>query len=263
MTPGEWVGAGLAVIFVGISKAGFGGGTGILATPLMMLVFPPKVALGVMLPLLNASDWVSLWIYRRECVWRPVRLFLPGCAVGIAASSFLLFYFDKIDGLWLKRVLGVICLLFCAIQWQRSRIKDALKAHVPDWKSGTIAGFASGLTSTLAHAAGPVFAMYLIPQRLAPGPFVGTTILAFTFVNLMKIPGYVAAGALEANIWYMALVLSPFVFVGTGLGIWMNRRVSAEKFSKVIYILLFLSGLELATGKSLLRTLLLWATNGG
>lgn len=263
MTPWEWAGACLSVVFVGISKAGFGGGTGILAAPLMMLVFPPKVALGVMLPLLIACDWISLWIYRKEWVWRPVRLFLPGCVAGVALGSCLLLYFEKIDDLWLKRILGVICLGFCAIQWQHARLKEAVKAHVPDWKSGTIAGLAAGVTSTLAHAAGPVFAMYLIPQRLAPGPFVGTTILAFTFVNLLKIPGYVAAGALGPEVWKLSLLLAPMVLVGTGLGIWMNRKVSAEKFSKIIYLLLFLSGVELASGKSLLRMLLLWATNGG
>lgn len=61
--------ASLAVFLVGLSKAGFGGGAGLLANPILALVFPPKIALAVMLPLLILSDWASLWHYRRKIVW--------------------------------------------------------------------------------------------------------------------------------------------------------------------------------------------------
>ena len=51
--------AGLGIYLVGLSKAGFGGGLGILTTPLAVIAFgrmhkEPVFAIGVVLPLLCA-----------------------------------------------------------------------------------------------------------------------------------------------------------------------------------------------------------------
>ena len=43
--------ASFAVLFIGVSKAGFGGGLGLLVTPLCVLAFGSKTAIGILLPL--------------------------------------------------------------------------------------------------------------------------------------------------------------------------------------------------------------------
>ncbi len=58
--------AGFAVLFIGVAKAGFGGGLGMLVTPLCVLAFGPKTAIGVLLPLLCAGDVFSLYHYWRR-----------------------------------------------------------------------------------------------------------------------------------------------------------------------------------------------------
>ena len=52
-------------MLIGVTKAGFGVGTGILATPLLVLVMPPKQAIGIMLLLLLLTDILSLFYYWR------------------------------------------------------------------------------------------------------------------------------------------------------------------------------------------------------
>ena len=47
------------ILLVGISKAGFAGGLGVLATPLLLLQFPPKEALALLLPLLMITRFCS------------------------------------------------------------------------------------------------------------------------------------------------------------------------------------------------------------
>ena len=58
----------LAVLFIGVSKAGLGGGLGMLTTPVCVLAFGligerPQFAVGFLLPLLIVGDMVSLWHY--------------------------------------------------------------------------------------------------------------------------------------------------------------------------------------------------------
>ena len=48
--------AAFAVLFIGLSKAGFGGGLGMLTTPICVMAFGPKDAIGILLPLLCAGD---------------------------------------------------------------------------------------------------------------------------------------------------------------------------------------------------------------
>ena len=52
---------GLAVLFIGVSKAGLGGGLGMLTTPVCVLAFGlmgerPQFAVGFLLPLLIVGD---------------------------------------------------------------------------------------------------------------------------------------------------------------------------------------------------------------
>ncbi|MEC7866691.1 MAG: TSUP family transporter, partial [Candidatus Poribacteria bacterium] len=56
----------IGALLIGITKAGFGGGAGLIVGPMLMLVFPAKESLGMMLPLLFACDVVSLFFYWRK-----------------------------------------------------------------------------------------------------------------------------------------------------------------------------------------------------
>ena len=51
--------------------------------------------------------------------------------------------------------------------------------------------------STIAHAAGPILALYLLAQRLEKTSFVATTGVFFTVNNLLKVPPYVATGLID------------------------------------------------------------------
>lgn len=257
MSSTEFLLAALAAVFVGISKAGFGGGTGILATPIMALALPPQIALGTLLPLLIVGDWVSCWLYRREWSWKPLLYFMPACVIGIGIGTLLL---GRVDDQRLKQILGFICLAFCLVQWAKSLLQRGAEAVHPGWISGSGFGAAAGITSTLAHAAGPVFAMYLLPMHLPKRTFMATSVLAFTLINLFKLPGYLQLGVINATTAMHSLQLALFVVGGTLVGEWLNTRCPAAVFARIVYIILFLTGLELVSGKSLLRALLSFAT---
>src|SRR5882672_8203074 len=78
----------VGVLFIGIAKAGFGGGLGMLTTPICVLAFstsgkPPSFAVGVLLPLLCAGDAFSLYHYWGKWDTKNLKFLLPGVVVGI------------------------------------------------------------------------------------------------------------------------------------------------------------------------------------
>ena len=66
----------VAFVMTGVSKGGFGG-VGILAIPLMMMVAPADLALGMWLPLLILCDVFTLRAYPKEWLLRPIALLAP------------------------------------------------------------------------------------------------------------------------------------------------------------------------------------------
>lgn len=63
-SPAFWLAAVPAVLIVGLSKGGFGGGLGVLGVPLLSLAVSPVQAAAVLLPVLCVMDLASLWAFR-------------------------------------------------------------------------------------------------------------------------------------------------------------------------------------------------------
>ncbi len=257
MTPGPhdpWLFfliAGLCVVLSGIAKGGFGGGVGVIATPLLSLVVSPLVAAGILLPLLCACDLFAVWHYRRTFDRGNLVQLVPGGLVGILIGAGLLWHLKGETAAAeraLRILIGVIAILF--VIWQAGRAW--FLKHLPPARPGTVFGAAmgvtAGFTSTLAHAGGPPVTIHLLPQRLPRQIFVGTTVWFFTIANYVKLAPYAALGMLDlANLRISAMLL-PLVPVGVYAGIWCNRRINDKWFNIVVYTLLLLVGIQLLSG---------------
>ena len=104
----------------------------------------------------------------------------------------------------------------------------------------------SGLTSTIAHAGGPPLSVYLLPQQLDKAVLVGTTVIFFAVINLVKLVPYAWLGLFDARNLATSLVLSPLAPVGIGLGVFLMRRTSERLFYRIAYALLLVVGVKLA-----------------
>lgn len=245
--------ASVAILFIGISKAGFGGGVGILVTPVVTLVFPPSEAIGIILPLLSAGDAFSLYHYWGKWEKANVRYLIPGTFVGIVAGIGLI---GIMSDRYLGQAIGAICIVFVVFQWIREYLHNGALAYQPRQSHGNVCGFFAGVTSTLAHAAGPVVTMFLLPQRLDKEVFVGTTVLVFAIINWLKMPFFVWKGLIHPHTLWMDLCFFPLIPVGVWLGVWMNRRLSQKHFSHIIYVIVLLTGVQLVSGQNLVEPLL-------
>jgi len=239
-----WLCACVAVTMVGIAKAGFGGGAGVVGTPLMALTVPVGDAVALMLPLLILCDVFSLWHYRTRFHRRSVRLLLPGAVLGVVGGTAFFGYFLA-NQRALQIGLGAIALFFVAFQGARVLVLGILEKRHPQAIEGVFMGGLSGFASTLAHAGGPPVAIYLLPQKLPRDLFVGTTVIFFASLNLMKLGPYTALGLIHIGNLTAIAILAPLTFVGVRLGIWLNRRFTDVWFLRAVYAVVLLSGLHL------------------
>jgi uncharacterized membrane protein YfcA len=249
-----WITAITAVILVGIAKAGFGGGIGVIATPLMALTIPVADAAALLLPLLIIIDLISVRHYYRTYDKPSLRILLPSAIAGILIGALFFSLFRDNDRV-LRMGIGLLALAFLAYQAGHRLLMGALENRRPPKLAGILLGALAGFASTLAHAGGPPAAIYLLPQGLARGIFVGTSVVFFTAVNLIKIVPYTALGLLRVGNLTTILLLAPLGYVGVRLGLYLNRRFNDVWFTRLIYILLLLTALELLSGQSLIGLL--------
>lgn len=248
------IAAALAVLFIGLSKAGFGGGLGILTTPLCVLAFDAKSAIGILLPLLCAGDAFSLYHYWGKWERKNLRYLLPGVLVGVIIGVGL---FNRFSNRELNFIIGLLAVAFVGFQIVKAKLFRRNDPFQPNHAWGIPCGLGAGITSTFAHGAGPVVSMFLLPQKMPKDIFVGTNVLIFTWINWIKVPFFcVDRQAIpwdwlpeQSMITSQTLMLSARFFVlvpvGVWLGVWLNRRFSERIFVRVIYVLTFLMGLQL------------------
>ena len=77
---------------IGVSKAGFGGGTGILVMPVLALMIDPRESLGLMLPLLLSCDIMSLYFFWGQWETRNLALLSSGAALAAIFPSPIAFW---------------------------------------------------------------------------------------------------------------------------------------------------------------------------
>lgn len=229
-----------AVILMGLSKGGFSG-LGLLSLPLMALVVSPVTAAAIMLPLLIAQDVVTVWSYRREFDRRNLMTLAPGALIGILAGYLLA---AKVSDAAVGLAVGVISIGF-ALRRLLSGGQAERRVRRASWSGGSLWGFICGFTSMIAHAGGPPFQIYVMPQKLPPAVFVGTGAIFFAAINWVKVLPYLALGQFSPQNLLASAALLPVAIVATFAGVWLVRRVPAERFYGIIYWLLLLVGARL------------------
>ncbi len=227
-----------AVILVGLAKGGFSG-LGLLSLPLMALVVSPVQAAAIMLPILMIQDVVTVWAYRRAWDGTNLMRLLPGATLGTLAGYLLA---ARVSDHAVELVIGIVSITFAIrrlVLERGGRVPPpARPGRLAGWFWGSVAGF----TSMVAHAGGPPFQVYVMPQRLPREVFVGTGAMFFAIMNWIKVPPYLALGQFTAANVSTALALFPLAIVATWAGVWLVRRVPTKGFYTAVYCLLVLVG---------------------
>lgn len=238
--PAFYAVAVLAVFIVGLSKSGLVASMGLVGVPMLTLIMPARDAAGMMLPLLLLMDAIALFVYRREVDWRIFWILLPGAMLGTVLGWVLS---SVVSEAAVRLLIGVVALIFVLDAWLPLRKK--LKNLSPSRGWGTFWGALAGFTSFISHTGGPPVQIYMLPLRLSPALFAGTTAVFFAVVNASKIVPYYFLGQLSVSNMWLAATLVPVAIAGMLIGVWLVRRIEQGLFYRIAYILIFLLSLKL------------------
>lgn len=230
-----------AVALLGLGKGGFVG-VGTIALPLLALAISPVQGAAILLPLMIVQDAVGVWAFRRSFDGYILAVMLPGGALGTLAG-YLFAAHAPADGVML--VLGILSILFALHRlWIERHGPIAAASDSPGWM-GTLFGAAAGFTSQVALAGGPPFQMWVMPRKLARDVLVGTTAIFFAALNWMKVPAFAALDQFTPGNLLATAVLLPIAILSTLAGVRLVRRIDAERFNRLIYLLMALVGARL------------------
>jgi hypothetical protein len=226
-------------LMIGFGKAGVAGTTGPFVTVLTALVFPADVALGLLLPMLIVADGFAMAAYWRRWDMTPLRRLLLAAVIGIAIGTITI---NSVDETVLRRLIALSILAFAALFVLTHGARMPVTAERP-WAFA--AGTTSGFVSTVAHSGGPPIVAYLMSTKTEPVRLVGTTVIYFTVVNLIKVPGYFLAGLFDGQLILSTAPAWISVPLGIALGKRLVHKINTALFERLILILLVAGALVL------------------
>jgi uncharacterized membrane protein YfcA len=229
----------VAVALVGLSKGGMGGAFALMGVPILALVMSPVQAAALLLPVLLMMDAVGLWTWRGYFDRATLRALLPGAIVGIVIAALTAAITSEAA---VRLLVGLVAVGFVA-RLVLARATAIARPH--NALRGGVWGAAAGFTSFVAHAGGPPFQVYVLPLRLDPRIYTGTSVIFFAVVNVIKVAPYAALGQFSAPVLGSALVMLPLAVAATLAGAAIVRRMRAEVFYPFMYTMVALVGLKL------------------
>ena len=241
-----------AVTVSAIIGNGVGIGSGIFLVPVLTMILPSKLALGIGAPAMLISDMVGLRYYWGEWEIRELKRLVPMGILGVFSGGYLI---DVIPSRYFQLGIGILAVGFASCQLYKSvrSRRVPLKAsgtphHVPTrrWSRSVFFGYLSGLASTMAHAGGMVMSIYMLQTDTPKRRFVGTYVIFFFATNLIKLFTYFKIGILSGDMVAWMAALAPLIIGGGFLGNFLNHRIPQELFRNLIMAFILVIGFWVA-----------------
>jgi uncharacterized membrane protein YfcA len=218
-----------------------GFGAGLIATPLLAYVLP----IHVVVPLCGLLVFL-LFIFltirdRREVNWEELKLLAPPTLVGVVAGLFL---FRLLDNRLMLVLLGTFLVLYSTYMLAVNAL--GLPAFRCSRRWAFPLGFAGAFVDTLFGGGGGTLVVIYMHARGVGRVAFRATVATLWFIEMIaRISGYAVAGYYTREVLILFALLLPMTWVGTWVGERLGNRVSQETFSRILAVLLMLSGISL------------------
>ncbi len=240
----EWSVVIFAVTFSAVIKNSVGVGAGIFMLPVMAMVLPAKLALGLGAPAMLVSDMVGCVSYYRQWSTRDLLALLPAGLFGIALGVYLV---DIIPPTVFRKLVGALAVAFAANSLWKHFARS--EGRLPPWMQGVHAGvgigFLGGVGSSIAHAGGIIWSVFLMQKHLPKREFVATIVFMFLITNIIKTASFLYIEIISLQNVVTVLFCTPLIVAGGMCGNYINRKIDVRTFRLVIILIIAAMGFEM------------------
>lgn len=225
------------VLFVAYIVRGIAGfGSGLISVPLLALFFPIQLVVPIIV-LLDYVGSASQGLRNRKLIaWREQLPLIPFTLVGVGIGLSLL---QSLNSATLAQALGVFIIIYAIYQLLPLPVLRGSRLFaVPG-------GALGGLIGTVFGAGGPFYIIYLGLRGLDKGALRATFAANFLIDGGIRLGGYAMFGFFDRTaLIYIACAL-PIVLIALFLGGRVHSTLSPKVFTRMISILLLVSGIAL------------------
>ena len=224
----------LAIFFAAFIQSITGFGLVIIAAPLLMFFYEPKLTVPIMLLIACSSNSVQGFLMRREANFTRVRWMYLGMLAGQPVGFF---FFTYISNDALKVFINVIVLLSLVLmQVSHWRIRECRRNTI-------ITGILSGFTAITTGMGGLPFLIYLAYNTMPQNVFRATCFVYFFLGNATSLISYLIGGFPLAAAWNEFIFLLPALALGIIIGHKSMRFMPAALFRKLIFAMLYVASI--------------------
>ena len=231
----------LAAIFVGMGK----GGLPVIATlgvPSLSLIMSPIAAAGLLLPVYIVSDIFALSAYKRDYNWPVLRIGLIGMTIGVIIGGLTATLVIE----WVVTLLiGLMGFFFALDQLTKHRRGNKASGEKPNLKKGYFWCSLAGFTSFISHTGGPPWQIFTLPLGLPKSVFVGTSVIAFSYCNLIKLVPYLWLDQINNGSIRTSLVMVFPATLSVYAGVRLVKLIPEAIFFKIVTWALFCISVKL------------------
>lgn len=230
----------VVIAFAAAVKGALGFGFPLISVPIAATLIGARTAVVLIaVPVVFANLLIMIRGGGRLTDLRQHAGLLLGVVVGTIAGAQLL---RRLDPGMLSLIVGISALVFAAFALMNRTPTISVRAQTYAGPGiGLVSGFMGGTTGIFA----PLVAVYLHSLRLEKREFVFWLTASFFVGGLSQTLSYYRLGLYTGSIFIYALIACLPVIAGTRLGFWIQDRLPAETFRRLVLLLVSASGLNL------------------
>lgn len=214
-----------------------GFGSGLIATPLLVLFLPLTFAIPF-ISLLDMSASLTHVTHTRQYIsWKVIFKAIPYAVIGVPVGLFAL---QTVDSQKLVTSLGIFIILFAIYSLIAPKLK---KSDSMIWPA--FGGFFGSLVGAMFGTGGPFYVFYFQLQQLDKSAFRATCAAVFLIDGLIRAVGFTFSGFYTSTVLLSILYALPIMFLSMYLGNHIHTNISQRSFQKSIGVFLIFSGFAL------------------
>jgi uncharacterized membrane protein YfcA len=212
-----------------------GFGYALLATPILVMLLPPRIVVPVVLQTSIVLLLLLAYEARVNMDWKKIGRWVLGALPGMFLGGYALWVIE--DG-QMRSLIGVITLLAAALTWLRPS-----KPWKREWPGSLGVGLLSGIMAGASGMSGPPVVLYGLKQNWEHSVLRASLIGYFGVVHFLTLCVLQGYGMVDRQTLMLGGAILPGLIVGFALGMKWRNYVDQKVFRYIALGLLCTTGI--------------------